>query len=156
MKIFSMIYRTKIRGSQHFFFYLWCYIFISKKKKKAPASSVLIEISSKISHGWKIIIRLQNRHTDLTNGCWNNQPRMGILCKKTESVGQKPLQKKKKKKINFNLLFEWTTEGDRKKKDSIYLKSTMKPYVSRIIPKIGHPITTKKKPTPKEIVPCTV
>lgn len=31
----------------------------------------------------------------------------------------------------------------------------MNPYVSRIIPILGHPITTKKKPTPKEIVPCT-
>lgn len=132
------------------------YIYIQKKKIKAPGSSVLIEISSKISHGWKIIIRLQNRHTDLTNGCWNNQPRMGILCKKTESVGQKPLRKKIKIKNQLQSIVWMNYRGGPKKKDSIYLKSTMKPYVSRIIPKIGHPITTKKKPTPKEIVPCTV
>jgi hypothetical protein len=36
------------------------------------------------------------------------------------------------------------------------LKSTMNPYASKIMPKIGHPMTTKKKPTPKEIVPCTI
>lgn len=36
------------------------------------------------------------------------------------------------------------------------LKSTMNPYASKIMPIIGHPMITKKKPTPKEIVPCTV
>jgi len=60
---------------------------------------------------------------DLIYGCWINQPRIGILCKKTASVGQKPL------------------------------KSTMNPYDSKIMPTIGHPMTTKKKPTPNEIVP---
>jgi hypothetical protein len=35
------------------------------------------------------------------------------------------------------------------------LKSTINPYASKIMPKIGHPMTTKKKPTPNEIVPCT-
>jgi len=60
---------------------------------------------------------------DLIYGCWNNQPRIGIFCRKTASVGQKPL------------------------------KSTMNPYASKIMPKIGHPMTTNKNPTPKEIVP---
>lgn len=60
---------------------------------------------------------------DLKYGCWNNQPRIGILWRKTASVGQKPL------------------------------KRTMNPYASKIMPKIGHPMTTKKKPRPKEIVP---
>jgi hypothetical protein len=34
------------------------------------------------------------------------------------------------------------------------LKSTMKPYASRIMPKKGHPIRTRKKPAPNEMVPC--
>lgn len=29
----------------------------------------------------------------------------------------------------------------------------MNPYASNIIPSIGHPMTTRKKPTPKDIVP---
>lgn len=32
----------------------------------------------------------------------------------------------------------------------------MKPYASKIIPMIGHPMTTRKKPAPNEIVPCTI
>ena len=32
----------------------------------------------------------------------------------------------------------------------------MNPYDSKIMPKIGHPITTKKNPIPKEIVPCSI
>lgn len=40
--------------------------------------------------------------TDVTNGCWNNQPKMGILCKKTARVGQKPLKSKpEKEKISM-------------------------------------------------------
>lgn len=34
------------------------------------------------------------------------------------------------------------------------LKRTTKPYASNIMPKIGHPMITKKNPKPKEIVPC--
>jgi hypothetical protein len=30
----------------------------------------------------------------------------------------------------------------------------MKPYASKIMPITGHPMTTKKKPAPNEIVPC--
>lgn len=36
------------------------------------------------------------------------------------------------------------------------LKRTTKPYASNIMPKIGHPMITKKNPKPKEIVPCTI
>lgn len=36
------------------------------------------------------------------------------------------------------------------------LKRTTNPYVSKIIPKMGHPMITKKKPTPKAIVPCHI
>lgn len=36
------------------------------------------------------------------------------------------------------------------------LKSTTKPYASSIMPKISHPMRTTKKPTPKEIVPCSI
>lgn len=35
------------------------------------------------------------------------------------------------------------------------LKRTTKPYDSTIMPRMGHPIITKKKPTPNEIVPWT-
>lgn len=41
-------------------------------------------------------------------------------------------------------------------KNPTNLKSTMNPYASKIMPKIGHPMTTKKKPTPNEIVPCRI
>jgi hypothetical protein len=32
----------------------------------------------------------------------------------------------------------------------------MNPYASRIMPTIGHPMSTKKNPTPKEIDPCII
>lgn len=41
--------------------------------------------------------KLQNQHTDRIYGCWNIHPRTGIFCRKTASVGQNPLQVKKKK-----------------------------------------------------------
>lgn len=34
------------------------------------------------------------------------------------------------------------------------LKRTMKPQDSKIMPNTGHPIKTRKKPNPNEIVPC--
>uniref|UniRef100_A0A6N2N0H9 Uncharacterized protein n=1 Tax=Salix viminalis TaxID=40686 RepID=A0A6N2N0H9_SALVM len=37
--------------------------------------------------------QFRSKHTDLTKGCWNTHPRIGILCTKTDSVGQKPLWK---------------------------------------------------------------
>lgn len=36
------------------------------------------------------------------------------------------------------------------------LKSTTNPYASKSMPTIGHPMSTKKNPTPKEIDPCIV
>jgi hypothetical protein len=92
-----------------------------------------------------------NKHTDLKNGFCNTQPRIGILCKKTASVGQKPLHEKYHQQLQLCIWIDYS-----EMKDSINLKSMMNPYVSRIIPKIGHPITTKKKPAPNEIVPCTI
>jgi hypothetical protein len=36
------------------------------------------------------------------------------------------------------------------------LKSTTKPYASKSMPKKGHPMRTRKKPAPKEMVPCSL
>lgn len=41
-------------------------------------------------------------------------------------------------------------------KKSPHLKSTMNPYASKIMPMIGHPTRTKKKPEPNENVPCPI
>ena len=36
------------------------------------------------------------------------------------------------------------------------LKSTIKPYASKSMPKKGHPMRTRKKPAPNEMVPCSL
>ena len=42
--------------------------------------------------------------TDLTKGCWNSHPIIGIFCRNTARVGQKPLQQIK---LNKPLALGW-------------------------------------------------
>jgi hypothetical protein len=54
------------------------------------------------------------------------------------------LQPDEVRQITINHLDKYPTD----------LKSTMNPYASKIMPITGHPMTTKKKPAPNEMVPC--
>jgi hypothetical protein len=42
------------------------------------------------------------------------------------------------------------------KKDEKNLKRTINPYDSKIMPVTGHPIRTRRKPIPNDMVPCQI
>lgn len=55
---------------------------------------------------------------------------------------------------NFRKVKQTSYTDNHQQKDPTNLKRTTKPYDSNIIPIIGQPMITKKKPRPNEIVPC--
>lgn len=81
----------------------------------------------------------------LMPGIFNTVPSTGTLRRKFIATGRKPLEQKK---VCINLLE--TTHETCEVYLSTHLNNNTKPYVSRIIPTTGQPISTTKTPPRNE------